>query len=69
MFSADAGDAISANRTAAPRNLILVIGPLLIIDPRTSKWIVREQDRHRGGGIPSSPSRFGDRDFTPYARM
>jgi hypothetical protein len=52
MCCADAGDAISANRTAAPRNLIPVIGLLLIIDPRTLKWIVREQDHHRCGDIP-----------------
>jgi hypothetical protein len=69
MFSADAGDAISASRTAALRNLIAVIGLLLIIDPPTSKWIVREQDRHRRGDIPIAPSRFGDDDFTARAAM
>jgi hypothetical protein len=52
MCCADAGDAISANKTAALRNLIPVIGLLLIIDPPTSKWIVREQDRHACGDIP-----------------
>jgi hypothetical protein len=52
MCCADAGDAISGNRTIALKNLIPVIGLLLIIDPRTSKWIVREQDHHRCGDIP-----------------
>src|ERR1700712_1030495 len=49
---ADADDEISASTKAAPKNLNLVIGLLLIIDPRTAKWIVREQDQHRCGDIP-----------------
>jgi hypothetical protein len=51
MCCAEAGDPISTdNNVAAPKNRVLVILLLLIIDPST--WAVGEQDRHFGHNIP-----------------
>jgi hypothetical protein len=51
MCCAEAGDPISTDRkAAAPKNRVLVILLLLIIDPST--WAVGEQDRHFGDNIP-----------------
>ena len=51
MCCADAGDPISTDsNAAAPKNRVLVILLLLIIDPPT--WAVGEQDRHFRDNIP-----------------
>jgi hypothetical protein len=51
MCCAEAGDPISTDsNVAAPKNRVLVILLLLIIDPPT--WAVGEQDRHFGDNIP-----------------
>jgi hypothetical protein len=51
MCCAEAGDAIRTDNTAAaPRNWVMVILFLLIIDPST--WVVGKQDRDRHHNIP-----------------
>jgi hypothetical protein len=56
MCCAEAGDPISTDsNAAAPKNRVLVILFLLIIDPST--WAVGEQDRHFRDNIPGKHRR------------
>jgi hypothetical protein len=56
MCCAEAGDPISTDsNVAAPKNRVLVILLLLIIDPAI--WAVGEQDRHFRDNIPGKDRR------------